>query len=199
MDFGTLKSRILGIIGRAPNDLCYELTTADINQRLRLSVMEATTTLVEAASVTLPDDFASVLSVYRDTDPRVALSAATPHTIDRTHVTSGTPTAFAIVDDAGTKKMILNPAPNGSENLELRYFAKLADLSADSDTNDILANYPSVYVYGVLAHHSALIRDMQAANGYAAAFTDALAAARASDVKDRHSGSTIKPRVNSTP
>mgnify|MGYP000377364524 CR=1 FL=1 len=34
MDFGTLKSRLLATIGRAPADVCYEMVTADINQEL---------------------------------------------------------------------------------------------------------------------------------------------------------------------
>lgn len=199
MNFGTLKSRILAIIGRAPADICYELVTADINQRLRLSCMEASATLTESATVSLPADFLQVKSVYRDVDPRTVLAPLTDQAMHRIHETSGTPAYYSIIDDAGTKKLQLTPSPDGSENIVLRYYAKLSDLSADSDENDILTVYPSVYVYGVLAHHSALIRDMNAAAGYLTAFQNAVGQAKADDRKNQMGGAPIHPVVGTAP
>lgn len=199
MDFGTLKSRLLATIGRAPADVCYEMVTADINQELRLADMEATTTLTEAASITLPSDFLEVVSVYRDTDPRRPLRPETPQGMHTNHQTSGIPTTYSIVDDAGTKKMQLSPAPNGSENIVLRYFAKLSDLSADTDQNDILTNYPSIYIYGTLAHHNALIRDLASAQAYLGAYEKAKGQARANDRKNRMGGGPIVPVVRAAP
>lgn len=198
MNFGTLKSRILAVIGRAPADVCYELVTADINQQLRLSCMETTTTLTEAATVSLPSDFLEVVAVYRDTDPRYALRPTSEQNINRSYVTSGIPREYAIVDNAGTKAMVLNPSPSGSENIELRYYAKLSDLSADSDENDILTLYPSIYVYGVLTHHSMLIRDMQAAQGWALAYEKAKTQAKQDDVGTRFGGTPLTPRAIAT-
>ena len=34
--FGTLKSELLAVIGRAPSDAAYQLVRADINRDLRL-------------------------------------------------------------------------------------------------------------------------------------------------------------------
>ncbi len=199
MNFGTLKSRILAIIGRAPADVCYELVTADINQELRLAVMEKTTTLVEAASVTLPADFLEVVSIYRDVNPRTTLEPMTPQSMQRLHTTSGTPANYSIVDDAGTKKLLLTPEPSGSENIELRYFASFADLSADGDENDILTTYPSVYVYGALTHHALLTQDMEKAQGWGLVYEKAKKQAKTDDIKNRLGGAPLRPVVASTP
>lgn len=179
MDFGTLKSDLLALIGRAPADVCYRLVTADINQEMRLRAMEAETTLTAALSIDLPTDFSSVVSVYLDSEPRRALIQKEPQALQAIYKTgAGKPQFYAIVDG----KMILDRV-EGSQDIVLRYTAKVSDLSADSDTNDILANYPAVYVYGVLAHHAALIRDESAIPIYTTAYESEKKRAKADDRK----------------
>jgi len=198
MDFGTLKTRIEAIIGRAPADVCYELVTADINHELRLSCMEKTTTLTEAASIALPADFLQVVTVYRDTDPRHALAPTSAQNIHRTYMQSGIPAEYAIVDDSGTKAMLLNPTPSGSESIELRYYAKFEDLSADGDTNDILTNYPGVYVYGALTHHAMLIRDMNALDGWSRAYGKEMGRAKQDDISNKYGGGPLTVKARAT-
>lgn len=193
MNYGTLKSNILALIGRAPADVCYELTTADINQQMRLKVMESTTTLTAAASITLPTDFLGVVDAYLDTDPRRPLRPAMSGTLNRRYESSGTTCEYAIVDGA----MLINPV--GSDDIELRYYAKLANFSADGDENDVLTTYPSIYVYGVLSHHAALIRDSEALAVWFAAYEKAKAQARADDNKQRMGGIPGKPFVRTAP
>jgi hypothetical protein len=193
MDYATLKSRVLALIGRAPADVVYELVTADINNDLRLLVMESTTTATEAASVSLPADFLSVVDIYRDVDPRTSLRPTTAQAINRTYTSSGTPAQYALVDGA----LLLNPAPSGSETINLRYIAKLADLSADADTNDVLTKYPQIYIYGVLSHHGMLIGDTRAGI-WQAAYETAKNQAKKTDTKDKYTGAPLTPstRVN---
>ena len=81
MTFAQLRAAILSIIGRAPNPVCYDLATTEINARLGL---------------------------------------------------------------------------------------ELDNLVADGDTNDILKEFPGLYLYGALAQHAALIRDEKAATIYRA-------------------------------
>lgn len=191
MNFGSLKTRIQNIIGRAPNDVCYEMVTADINQQLRLRVMETETTVSEAATVALPSDFLDMVSIYRDTSPRTILKRVTPQGVHRRHEASGTPFRYGIEDG----QIRLTPAPNGSENLVIRYYAALSDLSADTDENDVLTKYPAIYVYGSLAHHAALIRDQSNAQLWYAAYDKAKAQARADDRKYRSGVGTSAPSV----
>ena len=119
MDFVTLKSRILALIGRAPADICYELVTADINHGIRLRVMETTATLVESATVALPDDFLQLISLYRDVSPRTTLNPIPPQALHDGFTSSGQPAFYSIENG----QLRLSPSPNGS--------AGLADITAD--------------------------------------------------------------------
>jgi len=195
MNFASLKARILAVIGRAPADICYELCTADINQTLRLQCMISEVVLVEAETITLPADFMAVSDIYRDADPRTALSPMAMQSIHRAFEASGTPQFYAILNG----EMHLTPSPSGAENINLRYYAKLADLVADGDTNNVLTLYPGVYVYGVLRHHATLIRDEKAMAFYESAFNRAGRQAGASDANDRHSGAPLTPMVSTAP
>lgn len=166
MNFGELKASIEGIIGRAPNAVCYQLVTADINQGARLRGMEGRAIIPEAARFSLPARFSGMISIYRDTDPRTVIEPLSPGAMQRGFRPSGVPQFYSIVDG----EMLLSPAPNGSENLVLEYWADLPDLALDADTNGVLTRYPQVYVYGALAHHAALIRDNDSAQLWAAAY-----------------------------
>lgn len=178
MDFGTLKTRIEAIIGRAPADVCYELVTADINQTLRLRDMESETTLTGALEITLPSDFLGVVNVYEDVTPRRALKQTEPQALQKAYYDgSGRPSYYAIVDG----KMLLDQV-DGSNDIILRYHAKLSDLSLDTDTNDVLTNFPSIYVYGALTHHAALRGDDAVAT-WVQAYDAAKKQATASDNK----------------
>lgn len=195
MTYAELKADLLALIGRAPASICYKLATADINAALRVRDMEATTTLTGAASIALPSDFLGLVDVYLDTDPRRPLRPTTAQAINRSHEASGIPTQYALVDGA----MLLNPSPDGSYDVVLRYYASLANLSADSDTNAIMDKYPGVYVYGVLSHHASLIRDVEAASIYKAEFMKSVKLAQASDTSDRYSGAPLVPTVRVAP
>lgn len=193
MNFGELKARILALIGRAPNDVCYELVTADINQQMRLRIMEKEVTLTESAVIDLPDDFLKVVSIYKDVEPRTTLRPLDPYALQRSFRSSGIPQCYAIEND----QMRLSPSPNGSEGIVLRYIASFSDLSADTDTNAVLTKYPSVYVYGTLAHHAALIRDNDSALTWYNAYDQAKMQAKADDNSYRFGAGSPVPVVNS--
>lgn len=194
MDFGTLQSRILALIGRAPADICYELVTADINQECRLRVMENTTTIAESATMTLPTDFLEVVTIYRDVNPRTIIRPLPPQSLHSVFRDSGIPSFYSIEDG----QLRLAPSPNGSENMVMRYYAKLADLSESTDTNAVLTKYPAIYVYGTLAHHAALIRDETAAVVWLGNYEKAKRQARADDNRYRYGGDSVAPVPRAT-
>jgi hypothetical protein len=195
MTYAELKAALLAQIGRAPAEMCYQMVTADINRSLRIREMEDTVSLVEAAEVSLPADFMAVLAVYRDTDPRVALRPTSLQALHQGHETSGTPREYAVGDGF----LLLNPAPSGAETLEIRYYARLDDLSADGDTNAILDAYPSIYIYGALAHHATLTRDIEAAAVWKAAYEEAKRMTQVADRTDRFAGAPLRPFVATAP
>ena len=195
MNFGELKAALLAEIGRAPSDLTYQLVTSDINRALRVSEMVQSTTLTEAASITLPAGFLGVVDVYLDTDPRVTLTPTTKTALNRSNRTGQTACEYAIEDGI----MYLNPAPQTTETVNLTYYSRVADLSADSDTNDILTNYPSIYVYGALTHHAALKQDAQKAALWKVGYDDAINGANKNDLRTKYAGAPIKVSAGTAP
>lgn len=192
--FATLKSEILAIIGRAPADPVYQMVTQEINRDLRLLEMQSTQTVAEAATVTLASDFSEIVSVYRNSDPRMTLTPTSPHVIHGMYQTTGTPSHYAVVDG----NLLLN-RPGDGTNLIIRYYAELALLSANDDTNDVLTEYPDIYLYGSLYHHAALIGD-QRINVWAQAYEGAKSRAQKSDTKARHGAQPLHVQApGSTP
>ena len=53
----------------------------------------------------------------------------------------------------------LFPTPSTSYTGEITYYAKVAALSADADTNWLLTNNPDVYLYGSLVHTAPYLRE----------------------------------------
>lgn len=195
MNFGQLKAALLAEIGRAPSDVVYELVTADINRELRVSEMVTTTTLTEAASIALPTGFLGVVSIYLDTDPRVALTPTTKTAMDRYHRTGQTACEYAIEDGV----LYLNPSPQTTETINLTYYSRVAVLSADTDENDILTNYPSIYIYGALTHHAALKQDQNKAAMWKIAYDNALHGAQKNDIKIKHGNAPLKVVLGTAP
>lgn len=191
MDFATLKTRLQEILGRAPAAVVYEMVTADVNNTLRLRAMEATATVTEAETVPLPTDYLDMVSVYRDSATRTALSPTTSDTLARIYQPTGTPATYAVENG----QLRLSPAPAGSESLVMRYFAALPDLVADSDTNGVLDRYPQIYVYGSLAHHAGLMRDSEAASMWFPAYEKAKKQAELDETRFRSGAGPMVPKV----
>lgn len=190
-NYGTLKSSILATIGRAPAEEVYQFVTAELNRDLRVREMTATTTVTAAASVTLPSDALAIVSVYRDDDPRGYLTSVDSNAINRAYQSSGYPTKYAFVDEAGTPTLLLD-SPGQGGNLVVRYFQELAEFSADSDTNDVLSEHPSIYYYGALAHHAVGIGDPRGQT-WATAYATALERANQSAAKMAAPYSVVPP------
>jgi hypothetical protein len=194
MNFGELKTAIAAQIGRDASNLAYTLAQADIAKKLKLLEMETTVTLTASESVDLPSDFGGVIDVYLDRSPRIALSPTTRQTQNMSFQASGIPCTYAI---SGTT-LLLMPSPSAADDLVLTYWAKPL-LVDDTDENAILDNYPDLYVYGVLTHHAGLIRDLQAAQGWAQGYNVAIEDARSHDSIVRMSGGQPTPYVRTAP
>lgn len=196
MDFGTLKSRLLAQIGRAPSDLCYELVTAEVNETVRLAAMQATTSFSPVESYTLPTDFIEAVSVYWEigSGSRRSLQAREPSAFDAGYSVSSQPSFYSVSDGV----MRLNGATGGG-TVHLRYYQSQADLSADSDTNPVLSAHPAIYVYGVLAHHAALISDQSALAVHFPAYERAVKMAQQADRARRQGGDIAPPTMRTTP
>lgn len=193
--FGTLKSEILALLGRAPADPAYQMVTADINRELRTLDMEATATLTSAGSYAMPAAFLEMIEAYIDETPRRFLTPTTAHAINTMWATSGKAHQYAIVGDGADGTMIFDKTT--TDDVEIRYYTEVTALAADEDDNVVLLKHPGVYLYGALYHHARMIRDQAAAADWGADYKREMDAANAFAFRERMRGAParVTPRV----
>lgn len=179
MTFAELKADLLASIGRAPSALAYKMTTSDINSTLRIVEMHKSAALT--TDLTLPTDYLEAVSVYG-----VRELVQSPMTTLGDGVKAG---EYAVFNGALVAELPVT----------LKYFAAFDDLSADADTNAVLSTYPDIYVYGVLAHHAALLRDPEALAVHFPAFERAMKKAQRADNMKHNGGHGILPTVVNAP
>ena len=161
MDYLGLRTAVNSSLG-GREDLpahIYEVALAEINRDIRILDMQSTTTLTASTEeVSLPSDFLEVVSLYIDSGgSRNNLKPQTPDALNFRRNDTGRPISYAVLDGA----LKLMPAPDGSYDLELRYYAENAALSADTDVNPVLTKYPEYYLYTVLKHAGAWAQDQE--------------------------------------
>lgn len=191
MDFQTLQANVQSAMGRTDvPSYVYTLTTAGLNRDLRILEMQAETTLAASAeSVTLPDGCLEIVSMYIDSGgSRSPLTPVTEMSQAVGHDSSGRPAFYAFHNG----EITLMPVPDGSYTLVVRYYARLSDLSADADTNDVLTNYPDLYLYAALTHAAVWAQDQEAAGVYNSAYEQAKRLVQQKDVQRRLGGPVIQ-------
>ena len=164
-NYGTLKTNVRSWFSDRSDipALVYDLATAELNERLRLIIMESTATLaVSGESTALPADFLEVRHAYIDQTLRVRLDMADEFSKNTDYKSSGEPRTYTIVDGF----FLLNPVPDGSYSVVLRYIAKLADFTDDTDTNAVLTTHPALYLYASLKQAAMWAMDAEAAASY---------------------------------
>lgn len=194
MDFQTLKSNVESDLGRSDvPDYVYTLMMADINRDLRILDMQAITTLTATSEiVTLPTDFMAVESLYVDTTPRLSMQPMTDQSLSIRHDGSGKPYYYSVINNS----LNLMPAPDGTYSLKLRYYTKLADFSGATDTNDVIAAHPSLFMYSALRHAALWKQDLELAAGYDKVYSSTLDGVLKADRKNRNSGPMVsRPEV----
>lgn len=190
MTFAQLKSDVQEWMGRTdiPSSV-YTLANADVNRDVRTLNMESTTTLSASTEFTnLPSDYAQVVTAYVDDDSRDPLRNMTAHGANIRRGDTGEPWGYAIVKD----QIKLIPTPDGTYSIYLRYIASMADLSADSDTNVVLTEYPDVYLYAALRHAAVWAQDMELASSYQVAYSNAVEGINRNERRKKTSGPVAK-------
>jgi len=195
--FADLKTNVRNAFNdREPPAFVYTLVTAELNTRLRVLQMETEVDLaVSGESTALPADFLEVRHVYLDQVPRVELDLISEFSKSSTYRSSGEPRAYTIINGF----ILLNPVPDGSYTVTMRYIAKLADLSADADTNAVLTTFPSLYLYGALHQAAMWEGDGEAAAKYEQTFEMSLDKINKREQRARFSGGPLKSYAGVAP
>ena len=190
MDFQTLKTNVAGALGRTDvPDYVYTFMMADINRDLRLLDMQKETTLAATSNaVALPADFMAVESLYVD---NTAMQPITSQALGVRHDTSGKPYYYSVSNGS----LNLMPAPDGAYSLELRYYAKLADFFGATDTNDVITDHPSLFMYAALRHAAVWKQDVELAGAYDKVYSSTLDGVLKAERKNRNSGPMVSRPV----
>lgn len=194
MDFAGLKTAVQSTFSGRTDipDHIYEVTLAELNRDARTMDMQATSTLsASAESVSLPSDFLEAITAHIDDGTsRVQLRPFTPDALNVNRYGTGRPDEYAIVDGA----MLLKPTPDGSYDVELRYFQRLSTLSADADQNAVLEIYPEVYLYCALKHTAMWAGDPDRVMQFEASYRSAFSRMTVSERRRANSG-PIKQKI----
>ncbi len=193
MTFASLRANVASALGRSDVPLyVYSLTTGVLNADpdLRLLEMQAKTSLTATGeAVALPADFLGVESAYIDAGgARRRLIPATESAQAVQHDPSGQPYFYAV----HSGELTLMPVPDSEYTITLRYYARLADLVADSDTTAVLTAYPQLYLYQSLVHAALWAQDDEGVSRYSGAYTSTKALVVKNDQKRRHAGPMIQ-------
>lgn len=153
-DYVDLRRAVLEQIGRTDiTDVFDRLTQfaeARLNRNLRTRHQVTTTALtVSSGSASLPVDFAEVIGVF-DTNGREYIAKPIQDV-----QTAGAQSFYAISGDT----LITNGA-DGTRSLI--YYAKLPSLTSN-DSNWLLQDYPSLYLYAVAFEAAKYVRDVEGA------------------------------------
>ena len=193
--FANLKTTIASYLNR--DDLTayipdfISLTEKRLNRELRVREMinsdTSITTVSGTQNYTVPTGFIEAISVIYQSDPYITLPFISNHDFYRNYnssVTSGTPTFFTIVGD----KIKLGVAPDQAVTLQIDFYKTVTALSDSNTTNDILTNYPELYLYGSLAESSPFLMQDERLQTWASLYKEAVN--KANDSSSKGSSST---------
>lgn len=136
---------------------------------------EFTINQLVAATVAQPTGFLELISARLNSPVRV-LKIVPQRAIDGFQTNAdGIPSHIAV---SGTNFRVW-PEPSAASYATIRYYAKLSTPVTGNDpttnTNDILTNYPELYLYGCLIEAAVLTQDVEAAGYYAGLFRSSVA------------------------
>lgn len=161
MNYGQLKSALSGWTQRtdmgAIAPTLIQLAEARIAREFRLQNQVTVTTLTaNAASIALPADFLEFKAlVYADYSPAVKIGTLEKVLDERARISGDRPTTAVVAGG----QLQLGPVPGSSYTINAAYYARFPALSADTDTNWLLTNYPSVYLFAALAEAQPYMMD----------------------------------------
>ena len=159
--YANLKTEIASFLNRddltAQIDTFIDLAETRHARDLRIREMETVdtsiTTVAGTQSYDLPTGYLELRYAMLQTSPYTMLQYMTPADFFRVYNEgegTGMPVYYTIVG----KKIYLGHSPDSANVLELGFFQRATELSSSNTKNDILTNFPDLYLYGSLAETS---------------------------------------------
>ena len=148
---------------------------------LQIRTLEVTSNAdVSTQLFAFPDRFQSMRSMKIVDDQESDVLFKTPDALVRRSGT-GRPKYFT-----ATNQLEFDVAPDATYAIEMSYFAKPLGLSSSNTTNVILADFPNIYLYGVLAQLFKHTQDTENEASYKNEFLQAIQGANQADEDGRY-------------
>lgn len=175
---GDLGVKIPDFISLAEN-----IMYANEQEVLTVRSMETISTAVTAGQyLALPDGFESARSVRLVTsDNGGYLKFQAPEQMHK-HSSTGRPSFFTIVGN----EIQFDRTPDSEYTIEVQYYRKATPLSDTNQTNEILLNHPSIYLFGALTALFSFSQDNEQKAAYTQMFIGAIKGANKADKKGRY-------------
>lgn len=202
-NYGQLKTAIGTLLNRS--DLTnaipdfVAMLEAQVNRevKFRNRRQEAEATLAFTSGVaTLPTDFIEARTVVFQSVPRNRLEYLSPSQFENTYNVDSpaTPINFTIVGN----NLKVGPLPNSDVGAKLTYSQKLTALSADADTNWLLAHHPDAYLYGSAVHAAPYLGEDARLQTWFGLLDRCAAEIAGDDSRARWNGAPIRPQLSVT-
>ncbi len=191
--FANLKSLVADYLARddlttqIPDFIRLAESRLDKELRIRELIKRATTTTTAGDdTVNLPDDFLGIIDIFIEGSPKQQLSYVTPSQYSAIY--GGSVTGKPIVYTVLGKEFRLGPKPDTAYTLEILYHERIQNLSDSNTTNDVLTNYPELYLYGTLIEAEPFLQNDQRVQIWLSLYGNAVTAATVSDEQGKFTG-----------
>lgn len=177
------------------------LTENRLNRELRVRAnmtRAETTTTAGTAFYDYPSDLIELRNItYERSDSSITLSYLSPESVSREYgaVSSGSPRAYTNLG----KLLKLAPTPDGAYVININYFGKLNALSDSVGSNNILAEFPDLYLFGACLEGAIFLNDTEQATRFNAIFEKALSEVKEAENAARYSGTVASMSVQGDP
>jgi hypothetical protein len=177
------------------------LTENRLNRELRVRanmVRAVTTTTSGQAFYDLPSDLIELRNITYDSNSQsFALRYLSPESVSREYgtIVSGQPRAYTNLGN----NLKLTPTPDAAYSISINYFSQLRSLGDSTTTNDVLAEYPSLYLFGACLEGAVYLNDTEQTNRFGAVFQKALDDVKAAEDAARYSGTVMTTSIQGDP
>jgi len=164
---------------------------------IRIRDMESRQTASLSASsrfLALPDSFLEMRRLKLNLslgDQDVRFMAPDQMNLDGT---SGIPAFYSV-----TSQLEFNRVPDSAYTIEMQLYKKLTALSSSNETNAILTNYPTIYLFGALWGLWLMAQEEEKAEFYYSKFTQAIKGANTGDKAGKYGSAPFIRIEGSTP
>jgi len=177
------------------------LTENRLNRELRVRanmVRATTTTTAGQAFYDLPSDLIELRNITYDNNSQShALRYLSPESVSREYGTilSGQPRAYTNLGN----DLKLTPTPDAAYTISINYYSQLRSLSDNVTTNDVLAEYPSLYLFGSCLEGAIYLNDTDQTNRFGSVFQKALDDVQRAEEAARYSGTVMTTSIQGDP